>query len=49
MTSAKRLYFRRLDASLEGILATDGVTIAVKNPGNRRAGRDEISSNNPIT
>jgi peptide/nickel transport system permease protein len=31
MTSAKRLYYGRLDASLDGILATDGVTIAVKN------------------
>jgi len=31
MTNAKRLYFGRLDASLEGLLATEGITIAVKN------------------
>ena len=31
MTNAKRNYFVRLDASLEGILATEGVTIAVIN------------------
>jgi len=32
MTNAKRLYFGRLDASLEGLLATEGITVAVKNP-----------------
>jgi peptide/nickel transport system permease protein len=32
MTQAKLRYFQRLDTSLEGILATEGVTIAVKNP-----------------
>ncbi len=32
MTNARRNYYVRLDASLEGILATEGVTIAVKNP-----------------
>jgi peptide/nickel transport system permease protein len=32
MTYAKVLYYQRLDASLEGILETEGVTIAVKNP-----------------
>jgi peptide/nickel transport system permease protein len=32
MTNARRLYFGRLDASLEGILSTEGATIAVKNP-----------------
>jgi peptide/nickel transport system permease protein len=32
MTSAKRKYFSRLDASLDGLLATDGVTIASINP-----------------
>lgn len=31
MTNAKRNYYRRLDASLEGLLATEGATIAVKN------------------
>ena len=31
MTNAKRNYFVRLDASLEGILATEGATIAAKN------------------
>ena len=31
MTNAKRRYFERLDESLEGILATEGVTIAVEN------------------
>jgi peptide/nickel transport system permease protein len=31
MTSAKKKYFIRLDASLEGVLETEGVTIAVKN------------------
>ncbi len=31
MTSARRKYFVRLDASLEGILETEGVTIAVEN------------------
>ena len=33
MTNAKRNYFVRLDASLEGILATEGATIAAKNTG----------------
>ena len=32
MTNAKRNYFKRLNDSLEGILATEGVTIAIKNP-----------------
>jgi len=32
MTSARRKYFVRLDESLEGILFTEGVTIAVTNP-----------------
>jgi peptide/nickel transport system permease protein len=32
MTAAKRNYYRRLDTSLEGILETEGVSIAVKNP-----------------
>lgn len=32
MTSAKRKYYSRLDTSLVGILATEGVSIAVKNP-----------------
>ncbi len=31
MTYAKQRYYQRLDASLEGILATEGVTIAVEN------------------
>jgi len=31
MTNAKRNYFVRLDASLEGILATEGATIATEN------------------
>ena len=31
MTNAKRNYYIRLDKSLEGILATEGVTIATKN------------------
>ena len=31
MTSARKKYFARLDASLEGILATEGVIIAVEN------------------
>ncbi len=31
MTYAKQSYYQRLDASLEGILSTEGVTIAVKN------------------
>ena len=31
MTYAKHRYYQRLDASLEGILATEGVTIAAKN------------------
>jgi peptide/nickel transport system permease protein len=31
MTSARRRYFDRLDASLEGILSIEGVTIAIKN------------------
>ena len=30
MTAARRNYFRRLDASLDGLLGTEGVTIAVK-------------------
>ncbi len=32
MTNAKRNYYIRLDASLEGILSTEGVIIAVKDP-----------------
>jgi peptide/nickel transport system permease protein len=32
MTNAKRNYFVRLDKSLDGILATEGLTIAVENP-----------------
>ena len=32
MTYAKRRYYQRVDASVEGILSTEGVTIAVKNP-----------------
>jgi len=32
MTYAKVRYYQRLDASLEGILLTEGVSIAVKNP-----------------
>ncbi|MCD4752899.1 MAG: ABC transporter permease [Anaerolineaceae bacterium] len=32
MTSARRKYFGRLDASLDGILATEAAIIAVKNP-----------------
>ena len=32
MTHAKLLYYQRLDASLEGILATEGVIIATQNP-----------------
>lgn len=31
MTNARRMYFGRLDASLEGLLATEGVTVAAKN------------------
>jgi len=31
MTNAERRYFERLDDSLEGVLATEGVTIAVEN------------------
>jgi len=31
MTNAKRNYYSRLDASLKGLLSTEGVTIAVKN------------------
>ncbi len=31
MTSARRKYFVRLDASLEGLLQTEGVTIAIEN------------------
>jgi peptide/nickel transport system permease protein len=31
MTNAKRNYYARLDTSLEGLLSTEGVTIAVKN------------------
>jgi peptide/nickel transport system permease protein len=32
MPYAKHRYYQRLDASLEGILATEGLTIAAKNP-----------------
>jgi peptide/nickel transport system permease protein len=32
MTNAKRNYYIRLNASLEGLLSTEGATIAVKNP-----------------
>lgn len=32
MTNARKLYFGRLNASLQGLLATDGVTIATRNP-----------------
>jgi peptide/nickel transport system permease protein len=32
MTNARRNYYIRLDASLEGILSTEGVIIAAKNP-----------------
>ena len=32
MTFAKQRYYQRLDASLEGLLSTEGATIAVKNP-----------------
>jgi peptide/nickel transport system permease protein len=32
MTNARRNYYIRLDASLEGLLSTEGMTIAVKNP-----------------
>lgn len=32
MTSARRKYFGRLDASLDGLLSTEGVTIMVKDP-----------------
>ena len=32
MTNAKRNYYVRLDASLKGLLSTEGVTIAQKNP-----------------
>jgi len=32
MTAARRNYYQRLDTSLDGILSTDGVTIAVTNP-----------------
>ena len=32
MTFAKRRYYQRLDDSLEGLLATEGATIAAKNP-----------------
>jgi peptide/nickel transport system permease protein len=32
MTNADRNYFIRLNSSLDGLLATEGVTIAVKNP-----------------
>jgi peptide/nickel transport system permease protein len=32
MTSAARSYYRRLDASLEGIFSTSGITIAAENP-----------------
>ena len=32
MTNAKRNYYIRLDKSLEGLLSTEGISIAVKNP-----------------
>ena len=32
MTHAKLLYYQRLDASLEGLLSTEGVIIATRNP-----------------
>ena len=32
MTFAKQRYYQRLDASLKGLLSTEGVTIAQKNP-----------------
>jgi peptide/nickel transport system permease protein len=32
MTYAKRRYYQRVDAAVEGILSTEGVTIASKNP-----------------
>ena len=32
MTYAKRRYYERVDAAIEGILSTEGVTIAVTNP-----------------
>lgn len=32
MTAARRNYYQRLDASLDGILSTEGVTIAITNP-----------------
>jgi peptide/nickel transport system permease protein len=32
MTYAKRRYYQRVDAAVEGILSTEGVTIAAKNP-----------------
>jgi len=32
MTAAKRNYYARLDASLEGLMATEGAIIAAKNP-----------------
>ena len=31
MTNARRLYYGRLDKSLEGIMATEGITVAAKN------------------
>lgn len=32
MTNARKLYFGRLNNSLQGLLATDGVTVAARNP-----------------
>jgi ABC-type dipeptide/oligopeptide/nickel transport system permease subunit len=32
MTYAKRRYYQRVDAAVEGILSTEGATIAIKNP-----------------
>ncbi len=40
MTFAKQRYYQRLDASLKGILSTEGAIIAASRPANRRPGAD---------
>ncbi len=49
MTNAKRNYYVTLDASLKGILSTQGLSIADTNPRQPAPWNRRVPSRNPIT
>jgi hypothetical protein len=44
MTFARQRYFHRVNASIAGLLSTEGAIIAARNAGNGRPGREAASS-----